>query len=573
MEKKTSVTLKLIVSFFLISFVLFALMYLYIVLIKVRWAGGNINYNKVGLIAALLFFIRAMPAILIISLHIAFSGYIGNSEKKISSIIVKPLIFTLFVVTTYASYTIYFLSPIYNQIDVELSRIEYVRLLDYRTKLKNEAIENARDALKNNNIDEAYKYLSDAQFYYPNNTEINLTLKNINYDKLIRDENIERNILLNISKSLDTAIGAYTKKNYKEAYRLFVNILRIDPNNKLAIYYMNRINEADKSLPIYNGRNIESIYIYDKLSDAIYDYENNNTWGAYKKIDELYKIKPTDLEIKSYYDIIISNVRREDFFIEDAKKIRTMYIEREIDDRLGSKNGFNLVIGEDNILNIGSALYYNEEFYMFDISDIHLNQNIHDVKITRYKYGKLLDTSDSENKNRKTFILKAKYDEATKTYSTNNEVSYTNISIKISDNTLYNIRTKRYITPEYESIYGLYKLRAELPLVGYNLYKLDNEIIKKILDIQYLFTLCIIVMFYSLKYRTKKNKRKHIFHSFIGIFGILFVLFLMQVEFLKIVDYLVPLMNTKITSTIMTFPSTLLFIVYMNKLFKMKNDV
>lgn len=520
-KKEYSITKNIILSFILLSILsIFIILLIYV--LYSRGEGNNYSLSTYFLYS-LIFYKTYIPYI--ISLSVYFSFFKGRylHQESISKVIAYPIAVLVVLVCFYTVYDYYFTNLFISKLKEHNSIRDAKIYYEYELKLKNNAYESARKELLAGNLDKAYSFAEDALFYDKNDGNTLLLIKTIQKEKKDRYDRINKDKIDNINNLLSLGTREFSLANYDSAHRYFTQVLNLDKNNPLALYYINRISIAKGEKPIYQGNTTKEISIYSKLSETITLYENGYLWEAYNNISQLYLDSPNIAEVNNYYSIIRDAITRYDFFIKEAMEVREAYINNNDLLRYSSAfnhNGINLMLSKNVLLSSSSSAYFKNSLYIFDIILMELDDELNVVRSDNFLFGKIADVPNSTN-NAKNIILKAHFD------SNKNEYIYSDtesriIPVNISYSTLDIIKNYYTINLKYINLLDLFTLRNEIRKFGYS----DNDIsfellIKSIEPITYLL-LFLIIAYYSFRFRFSAATDKfHFYNRITGVIGTL----------------------------------------------------
>ena len=521
MKKEHNITTSIILSFLILSiFSIFMIIIIYV--LYTRGEGRDYSLYTYFLYS-LIFYKNYIPYIISLCVYFSFFKAKYLHQESISKVIAIPIATIVVLVCFYALYdycfTNFLISNLREHNNVRDAKIYY----EYELKLKNEAYELAREELAAGNLDKAYSFAEEALFYDKNDGNTLLLIKTIQEEKQKNYEKLHREQINNIKNLISLGTRAFSASNYNEAGRYFANVLELDKNNPLALYYINRISVARNQKPIYYGNTTKEASVYARLSETINMYENGNLWKAYESISKLYLEAPNIAEINNYYSIIRDAVSRYDFFIKEAQEVREAYINNP--DLLKysysyNHNGINLMLGKNILLSSSSSAMFKNDLYIFDVSLMELDDELKVIRCENFLFGKVADSFKSTN-NTKNIVLKAYFDTNRNEYiysDTNSKI----IPVNISYSTVNIIKNYSHINLKYVSLLDLYTLRKEITRFGYSDEDINFELlIKNIEPITYLL-LFMIIAYYSFRFRLSMATDKFRFYNKVtGIIGTL----------------------------------------------------
>lgn len=550
--KNNTVASKLIISFFLLSFTTvlswFVFYNIYVRSISLPVVLGN--FSLFGLRAFFSYF-DTLPYVAGISVYYAFSSYFSTiNHEGISRVVTKPLAVISSIVLFYI-FISFFISPYIistlKRYTRDLYSIEYK---NYKNNLKNEAFNNAKIALDNNDIKKAYSFAAEALHNMPNDFEIINLMKEIKQAKTDYLFTNQSSLQSKIESNLTNGVKEFSHKNYDTAMKYFREVLKFDEDNGLALFYINKISINQKNAgAIYKGKTASDVKIYDSLSKAITYLNEKNYWSAYNIIYDLYAKYPTEIEVRNYNSIISDAINKNDFFISDSIAIKVAFLDKNKQ----LQTGFNILLNDDRLMHIGSSLFFMDSFYIFDVIIVSLK----DSSYSMYKYGKLLPISDD----RKELILKGRFDFNTKTHNSDDYVSTRGIFINVSDDTINMLRDKDNTYLQYKSFRNILNWHNELSSIGYSTKASNYGILYKLISPMYFAFLLLILAYYSLRFRISLTAQFHIYHRVIGIVGTFLLIYFSNSLFLILVQSFSILSNLFI-STISLFTIFLILILF-----------
>ncbi|ELV06891.1 hypothetical protein H263_01470, partial [Brachyspira hampsonii 30599] len=305
-------------------------------------------------LSSLIFFKSYIPYVIALSVYLSFFKAKYLYQESISKVIAYPIGLIVLLVCFYAvydySFTNMFISKLKEYNSIRDAKIYY----EYELKLKNEAYESAKEQLMAGNLDAASSLAEEALFYDNNDGNTLLLIKSIQKEKMTKEAELYKEKFNNITNLMSLGTREFSLSNYNSASKYFSQVLELDNNNPMALYYMNRINIAMNRKPLYYGNlTPQEASIYAKLSETIDMYESGYLWIAYENISKLYLNYPNIAEINNYYSIIRDAITRYNFFIKEAQEIREAYIDNT--DLLKnsssfSHNGINLMLSKNVLL-------------------------------------------------------------------------------------------------------------------------------------------------------------------------------------------------------------------------------
>ncbi|OEJ13689.1 hypothetical protein BFL38_02770 [Brachyspira hampsonii] len=539
MKKESSITKSIILSFLLLSILsIFVILFVYILY---RRGEGEDYALSTYILYSLVFFKSYIPYVIALSVYFSFFRAKYLHQESISKVIAYPIGLIVLLVCFYAvydySFTNIFISKLKEYNSIREAKLYY----EYELKLKNEAYEAARVELMAGNLDAASSLAEEALFYDKNDGNTLLLIKSIQKEKMLKEAELHKEKFNNITNLMSLGTREFSLSNYNSASKYFSQVLELDNNNPMALYYMNRINIAMNKKPLYYGNlTPQEASIYAKLSEAIDMYESGYLWKAYDNISKLYLNYPNIAEINNYYSIIRDAISRYDFFIKEAQEVRDAYIDNP--DLLKyssdfSHNGINLMLSKNVLLSSATSAVFKNGLYIFDISLIEFDDELKIVRCDNFLYGKIADSFNSTN-NVKNIILKAYFDTNKNEYIYNDAVSMV-IPINISYSTLDIIKNYTSINLKYVNLLELFTLRNEIKKIGYSDKDINFELlVKNIEPIAYLF-LFMIIAYYSFRFRLAASTDKfHFYNRITGVLGTLLFVIVYKV----LINYLVMLM-------------------------------
>ena len=554
--KNNTVTSKLILSFFLLSFttVLSWFVFYNIYASSISLPAILNNFGLFGL-RTLFSYFDTLPYIAGISVYYAFSSYSSTiNHQGISKVVKKPVGVISSMVLFYILMS-FFISPyMINGLKNYTRDLYNTEYKNYKNKLKNEAFDNAQIALENNNLKKAYSFAAEALHNMPNDFEIINLMKEIKQMEVDYFFTNQSSSQAKIKSNLADGIEAFSYKNYDSAIKSFRKVLKLDKANGLALFYMNKISINQKNAgAIYKGKTASDVKIYDSLSKAITYLNEKNYWPAYNIIYDLYAKYPTEIEVRNYNSIISDAINKNDFFISDSIAIKTEFL----DNNKLLATGFNILLNDDTLMHVGSSLFFMNSFYIFDVIIVSLKKPFNPSDYSIYKYGKLLSVSDD----RKELILKGKYDFKTKIYNSDDYVSTRSIFINISDDTVNILRDKDNTYLQYKSFDDILDWHNQLSAIGYSTRASNYGILYKLISPMYFALLLIILAYYSLRFRIGLTAQFHIYHRAIGMVGTFLLIYFLDKLFSILVNSFSILSNLFI-STISLFVIFLILILF-----------
>lgn len=538
MKKEHSITSSIILSFLILSvFSIFVIILIYVLYTR----GEGRNYSLITYILYTLIIYKSyMPYIISLCIYFSFFKAKYLNQESISKVIAVPISVIFILVGFYILYDFYFTDFLISSLNNHNNAVDANIYYEHELKLKNEAYELAREQLALGNLDEAYNFAEGALFYDKNDGNTLLLIKTIQEEKKKHYERMHREEAENINNLMSLGTREFSLSNYNNANKYFTDILNLDKNNPLALYYLNRISIARNKKPIYYGNTAKDISVYARLSETISMYESGNLWNAYNSISKIYSEAPEIPEVNNYYSIIRDAVSMYDFFIREARELRKAYIDDA--DLLKysheyNHNGINLMLGKNILLSSSSSAVFRNHLYIFDISLIELDDELKIIRSDNFLFGKVADSYKSTN-NIKNIVLKAYFDSNKNEYIYDDSYSKI-IPINMSYSTLNIIKKFSYLNLKYISLFDLYTLRKEITKFGYSDKEINLEIlIKNIEPVTYLL-LFVIIAYYSFRFRLSIAAEKFRFYNRItGVLGTL----LFSIVYRVLINYLAALM-------------------------------
>lgn len=539
MKKEHSINFKLLLNFLVLSII--TLIVIFIVYIVYSRGVGKDYTLFTYILIGLGFYKSYIPYITSLSVYFAFFKGSFSNQENISKVIALPIVSIIFLVIFFTVYDYflvdYFVSTIRHNNTVKNHKIYY----DYELKLKNESYKKATEEFLNGNIDAAYIYAQNALFYDRNDINVLLLIKNIQHENIKRYELEHKEEISNINNLIRLGTREYSLHNYNIAYKYFNQIIKLDNNNPLALYYLNKISIARNEKPKYYGNTTKEISIYSKLFEAISLYESGRFWYAYDLIQKLYLEYSDVVEVDNYYSLIKDSIIRYDFFIDDAKKIKDAYIdntELSVNSSSINYNGVNIMLDKNTLLSSVNSTVFKGDTYLFDVSIVSLDDELKMTNSDNYLYAKISDAYKATN-NMKNIILKAHFDTNKNEY-VYNDIDRVIIPIEISQSTINIIRNYTELKFSDISFFDLFILKEEISKFGYSSKDIMLELLYKVIEpITYLL-LFIIIAYYSFRYReTMFNKKLHLYNVFVGIVGtcILTLVYSILIQYISISIY------------------------------------
>lgn len=539
MKKEGSITKSIILSFLLLSILsIFIILFVYILYSR----GEGEDYSLATYVLySLIFYKSYIPYVIALSVYLSFFKAKYLYQESISKVIAYPIAVIVLLVGFYAiydySFTNLFISKLKEHNSIRDAKVYY----EYELKLKNNAYEAAKEELMAGNLDKASTLAEEALFYDKDDGNTLLLIKSIQKEKMKNEEKLHEEKFNNINNLMSLGTREFSSSNYNSASDYFRQVLELDNNNPMALYYMNRISIALNKKPLYYGNATpQEASIYSKLSETIDMYENGYLWKAYDNISDLYLNYPNIPEVNNYYSIIKDAISRYDFFIKEAKEVREAYINNP--DLLQyssafSHNGINLMLSKNILLSSSTSAMFKNSLYIFDISLMELDEELKVVRCENFLFGKIADSFNSTN-NTKNIILKAYFDTNKNEYIYNDAISKV-IPINISYTTLDIIKNYTSLNLKYVNLLELFTLRAEIQKFGYSNKDINFELlVKNIEPIAYLL-LFMIIAYYSFRFRlAASNDKFHFYNRITGVLGTLLFVIVYKV----LIDYLGMLM-------------------------------
>lgn len=577
MNKNYSITARLLFSFILLSLIGLVAIFAYFI-IRFRVDTSSINNISISFLRALLLYSRLIPFALTLSVYFAFFYSNYTSTSTASKMVTSPLLATIFISVFYASMIMFFDSNILYEIENYNTSKEYEKYIEYENKLKNDAYNSATKAFDSGNLDLAFNYASESLFYSPEDVNVLILLKNIQEDKRRKYTETHAKEASNVSRYIALGTRAFSLSNYTESSRYFNNVLKIERTNPLALYYINKISLIQNGKPKYIGSTTGELQTYDRLSNAIGLYEKGNLWKAYDIISDLYAEYPSQTEVKNYYLIITESIRKYDFFMEDALRIKKVYVDETTKPMINDysyliKSGLNLMLDENTLLHASKSVFFRDNLYMFDVSLVNINQDFAIETYAVFKYGKLANSFTNDLSPIKNIILKGRYDANTGKYDTSN-INENTIPVRIDNTTVYALKNYNKLSLDYRNIKELFVWHYEFPRFGYSNTNVDIMMLKKIIAPFYLVLLSFIIAYYSFRYRVSiLDKKMHIYHRFIGFVGTLFLTLICFIFFNSVINVMFSILPMLINLVLIISVFLIVIFIYVLQMSRISKDV
>ena len=550
---------KTILSFFILTFIVFIVIFIYNSrgYLSLNLGAMSFQNMNVYVLTSVLMYMNFLPYILSLCVYYIFSNYSSDNTKSISSVLVFPVSFIIFIVFFYAIFNIFLYSNFSNAL-LEYNRgKDYKNYIVYQNNIKNETYRNIENALANNNYEVAYKEVYSLLYYEPYNQDTVDLIKKIEESKNSNITIDEQSINDKIKNNLESGIKYFSSENYKLASTYFSNVLELDASHELALYYLNRISILETGIRLYNIETTSSIEIHDKLSSAISLYQSRNYLDAYETILELYLEYPKKTEVKNYYTLITDAIRENNFFIDDAKRIENVYIDNKV-----MKNGFDIMLNQNVFLSVGDSVYFRDEYYLFDIILTDYDKSTESSRSVFYKYGKMNDIGD----NKKEIILKGLYNLNTKIYDMNDRNFIDKIFIDVKNSSIEILRYKSSDYLKDKSVIDIINWKNDINKIGYSDNIADNYFLHKLLIPLYLLLFLTIVSYYSLRYRKILTPNFHFFHKAFGLLGIILLTFISMILFNLLIEIAMHFADVYLAALILSISFVILILVYMMQL-------
>lgn len=560
----TTITKRFINTFFVLSGVSLILIYLVRFFIfdeaYIIKSGGMLSFLIVGIISYFTF----LPYIMALSCYRAYFYHKDNPYDTIKSVTQKTVIATTVIIVFYGLFIVFFSSILLDTMYNLFLANKYKKYFEYEKNAQNILLAEGREAFYKSDFDLANEIAKEALFNNPNDSDVMIFIRDIRNTEskymsqfATREEQIEE-------ENINIGVKYFVEKDYKKAEASFLRVLSINKENEIAKYYLNQIAVATGSgIDKYKGIGNVGIKVYDRMSLAITYYNDGNYLQAYNIFSDLYSKYPENTEIFNYYRLVLEQIRKTNFFIEDVEKIYEMSIwtnsiaERSIEKI--NKNFANALVFYDiieysdncQIIKIDNNKYiytsirtFFDDIYFFDTVIVDVARNYDNMTYEKYRFGKLVKNPNGGYN----IILKAKYSNigGDISYNVNNEEYNSDIYLDVNMRTLEIL--KEYNTIKYRPLSDLIILLRDMPKIGYSKSAIMFLFVKKIFSPLIMLLICVIVSYYSFKYRTLGSA--HIYHRIVGFLGTI------------VFAYFITAIFNFILATISVFNMNVLYIIF-----------
>ena len=579
-----SVTSRFLKTFFLFSLLPMVFIFVIRLLFFDNFDDFGIYKPVAIFLSTLLTYTVYFPYVLSFSLHRAFFCYKEDVQNATRYISQKVIIITSILLILYTLMLAFSSSKILTNIyNIYLSE-RYTKLIESKDNKSKEFMKEARYAFSEKDYDKAINIIEEGLLILPGNNDLTLLLRDTREAKL-KAQSLQKgnaNYELEMEYML-IGIEEYSSAQYEEARQYFYKILDMNNENGLAKYYLNKISlELGENNNIFNEKDEDKVALYDRIAEGISFYEKEDYWQAYRVFREVYLKHPSNFEILDYYNLAISKVKINGFFIRDANFLYDTFVsDIRVDlnqnpiknDGVFNKLAFPIDYSSISVLeflkiNDNDYLYstvFNvfDEIYFFD-TVLFSTTNTNNYK--KYRFGKIVEDSDEKNKYK--LILKGQYLDNGE-YN-NNDKDYNDSIILNIDPKIFNI-TKNISALEFVSISDVIVFLKYIPNFGYDKNEIIYLLMSKIFSPLIVILISAIISYYSIRYRAKKNL--HPFHTIVGFFGCVFITFML----LKIFDLIIGAISIVSSGSYITFVGLGLLLlaaisIYSVQFFRVKID-
>ncbi len=517
--------------FLLFSLLLFISIIVFRFFFSTNFSDFGMNKFAAVFLSSILTYNRLLPYTLALSLYMSYWDY-RISAKYFKFIYQKTFSVAFVSVVFYASMTFFLSSSILTNINNIYLSERYRELYQFMDIKSNEVIEEARNAYTAGEYEKAAQILENGIILFPKNNDLKIFLRDINAlnEKVV---GINRSHSQNeqVRNNMDLGVIAYSKLDYQNALKYFQNVIDINPEHGLSKYYINKISVALGENNLYIDKKMaEDALIYERIAEAISLYNQGYYWDAYDIFREVYLQEPSNIEVLDYYNLTISKIKLNDFFINEIDFFYNSFIsDIDIPDEIKRTTNpirrllafpiyyNNLSIPEflklpDNKYLHSMTIRVFDEIYFFDTILID-STNI--AEYQKYRFGKIVQKND--NLDKYDLILKGKYN-SDGTYNSDDTV-FEVVALTI-DPYIFNI-SEHIMNKNYISVLDTLKYLKYMPNFGYDEASIIYIIMHKSIKPLILMLLCVLISYYSVRYRPKK--KPHPFHIAIGIIGTLII--------------------------------------------------
>lgn len=578
----TTIIKRFINTFFVLSGVSLILVYLSRFFIfdeaYIIKSGGMLSFLIVVIINYFIF----LPYIMALSCYRAYFYHKDNPYDTIKSVTQNTVIATAVIIIFYGLFIIFFSSILLDTMYNLFLENKYKKYFEYEKNAQNTLLTKGREAFYKNDFALANEIAKEALFNNPNDNDVMIFIRDIRNTESkymsqfsTREEKMEE-------ENINLGVKYFAAKDYKKAEASFLRALSIKKENEIAKYYLNQIAVATGSgVDKYKGIGNVGIKVYDRMSLAITYYNDENYLQAYNIFSDLYSKYPENTEIFNYYRLVLEQIRKTNFFIEDAEKIYEMSIwKNSITERDIKKINKNFASGwffsdiieysdKCQIMKIDNNKYiytsmriFFGDIYFFDTVIVDVARNYDNMTYDKYRFGKLIKHPNGGYN----IILKAKYSDADggASYNVNNNEYNKDIYLDVNMRTLEIL--KEYDTIKYRPLSDLMILLSDMPKIGYSKSAIMFLFINKIFSPLIMLLICVIVSYYSFKYRTLGSV--HIYHRIAGFLGTIILTYFITAIFNFIMATISVLPNMNALYIIFAAALIAVIFIYSIKFFK-----
>ncbi len=579
-----------VTSRFLKTFSFFSLLcFLFLSVFRFFFSNDFANFEIYKYIAVffsvVLTYVNIFPYILSFSLYRAFFYYENNGgDTSLLKVSQRTIIIVAVMFALYTSVVIFFSSGIARNIHNIYVSQEYIYLHKSKKDKSIEYLTKAREAFAERDYVKSIRAIEEGLAFLPDDEDLIIYLKHVINQKQ-RDEDLMKSSsdLEAERKYMLEAIDAYSHSDYDNAKRLLLHVLSINDENGMAKFYLNKIAlELGEKNSLFTQQEESEVLLYKKISEGISLYNGGEYWRAYNIFRTIYVENPYHYEVVDYYNLAMSKIKMNDFFITDAEFLYEIFVDKASTSTSKRKepaiggifNKLYFPIDYDSVCDIeflklseNTYLYTTvlnifNETYFFDTVLISTHDG--EESYTRYRYGKLTSSLKSGVSD---IILKGKYD-SSNTYN-KNDLDYKILTVSTPPN-LFTV-AKDIDATDFISAVDMATLLEYMPDFGFDRAEILSTLMYKMFLPLEVLLIAVVISYYSMRYRKKHDV--HVVHMIVGFFGSVFLTFMIVETFALALDVLSIVSGRSYMGFIIFALITIAFIVaYSIQFFRVKID-
>ncbi len=557
----TTVTSRFLKTFLILS----GLFFLFLSILRAFVLSDFSNFGMYKIVAVLfsilLTYTYFFPYALSFSLYRAFFYYDNDDgDSNLLKVTQKTIIIALLLMIGYTSMIVFFSSSISKNIHNIYASQEYMHLYKSRQNKSLEYLELAREAFAVKDYDKAIEVIGEGLSFLPDDEDLIIYLKYVTSRK-------DKDFSANKSDSdaerektyMEQAVDAYSTLDYDTAKKLFLDVLDINDENGMAKFYLNKIAlHLGEENSLFTRQSEDELVLYRRVADGIAFYTGEQYWEAYNIFRDIYVAHPFHFEVFDYYNLAMAKIKINDFFITDAEFLYEIFVDKSysastttvaVDREQHKSSIFELIkfpISYDSVCDIEffrlsenkylytTVLNIFNETYFFDTLIITTSDDGVE-SYQKYRFGKLVPSIKEGVYN---IVLKGQY-YSDKTYNENDLENYV-LTVATPAN-LFSV-AKHIDVTDFVSIVDMITLLEYMPNFGFDRKAILNILMYKIFLPLELLLIAVVISYYSMRYRIKGHV--HFFHKVVGLFGSIFLTFMVS-ELFALIIHMISIVSGK----------------------------